>query len=157
MNKDEALRKELRKEQAHIYAAFSALFGIGASVIISSLSEVSIVYLMPAWTFSGFISGYIFWRIIGGESKTAAFFTGLLAGLFSMILAPLLFFSVFLLFRDALSFNAIDVLFWLVFMSFIMGIPMISWFVVPLSIAVAFIFRRKIRKQTAPANKYEQR
>ncbi|MDR2151285.1 MAG: hypothetical protein LBO72_00540 [Helicobacteraceae bacterium] len=96
--------------------------------------------------FNSFVSGYIFWRIIGGESKTAAFFTGLLTGLFSMILALLLVYVFYLLFYLAIYLLLGGVSYSEGFGSAILLAIMleffkISWLVVPISIVIAFIVR----------------
>ncbi|MDR2151283.1 MAG: hypothetical protein LBO72_00530 [Helicobacteraceae bacterium] len=159
IEKDKALRKELRKEEALKYAVFIALIGVITSLpIVFYRNQPDGFFVTFVWAFGGFLSGYISWRIIGGKSKTAAFFTGLLAGLLILLFAPLLLWCVLTLI-DAHS-NLIEDLIKSVILSllfFQLGICMFGWFVVPLSIVIAFILRHKIRKQTSPANKYEQR
>ncbi|MDR2638832.1 MAG: transmembrane 9 family protein [Helicobacteraceae bacterium] len=126
---------------ALIYALFSASIGVLAGAFLGFYNENaygnSPFYIVLAWAFGGFASGYIVWRIVGAESKTAAFFCGFITGWLTQCLSPLLFFVVSALNGPADFFAAS----WLIAVAVYIGVIMLSWFVVPLSIAAAFYLR----------------
>ncbi|MDR2152078.1 MAG: hypothetical protein LBO72_04600 [Helicobacteraceae bacterium] len=155
MDENKALRKEFREKHALKYAVFVALIGAITSVpIVFSRNQPDGLFITLAFAFGGFLSGYVFWRIIGGESKIAALFTGLFAGASIFLFAPMLFWIVLtLIYAPADIIDGLIRAAIIAFILFCAGIYMLGWFAVPISIVVAFILRYKIRKQIATINK----